>query len=130
VSDKAGQSSATSIVDKSVHAVFSIGRGPVDNDSSSSSSSSDSSSDSQSAGESTQQQQQQRYESVDVSVALKKLWSARLRKMVLETGTRSDGRKTDEVTEVKSQTSLFSFGRSICSEHTTKLAVYSVNMLS
>jgi polyribonucleotide nucleotidyltransferase len=79
-------------VDKAVHAAFDLGK-----DGSTSAISSSSSS---SAGQSTQeqQQQQQRYESVDVSVALKKLWSARLRKMVLETGTRSDGRKTDEVT--------------------------------
>jgi polyribonucleotide nucleotidyltransferase len=78
-------------VDKAVHAAFDLGR-----DGSTAAISSDSSS-SSSAGQSTQEQQQQRYESVDVSVALKKLWSARLRKMVLETGTRSDGRKTDEV---------------------------------
>jgi polyribonucleotide nucleotidyltransferase len=77
-------------VDKAVHAAFDLGK---DGSTSAISSSSNSSS----AGQSTQEQQQ-RYESVDVSVALKKLWSARLRKMVLETGTRSDGRKTDEVT--------------------------------
>jgi polyribonucleotide nucleotidyltransferase len=83
----------TNTVDKAVHAAFDLGK---DGSTSAISSSSSSSS---SAGQSTQeQQQQQRYESVDVSVALKKLWSARLRKMVLETGTRSDGRKTDEVT--------------------------------
>eukprot|EP00953_Heterococcus_sp_UTEX-ZZ885_P026978 14527-Heterococcus_DN1.PRE.1 len=92
----------TNTVDKAVHAAFDLGK-----DGSTSAVSSGSSS--SSAGQSTQEQQQeqrQRYESVDVSVALKKLWSARLRKMVLETGTRSDGRKTDEVRPITIETSV------------------------
>jgi len=46
------------------------------------------------------------YESVDISVALKKLWSKQMRKMIINKGTRSDGRKVDEVRPITIETSV------------------------
>ncbi|CAM9982025.1 unnamed protein product [Pylaiella littoralis] len=47
-----------------------------------------------------------RYSSYDVSTALKKLYSNRLRTVVKETGRRCDGRRTDEVRPISIETGL------------------------
>jgi hypothetical protein len=109
---KSGQSEASSAVDVEAHKLLDLSAAPADSVDGVDS--------------------HQRYEMVDVSVALKKLWSSRLRTMVHETGVRSDGRKADEVGAVifahvkllTCTTSLVAFGWGSCSNHNTRRCAY------